>query len=47
LEVVLTQRIDNFPIVIAYASGTLDSAQVNYTTKEKELLSVVFALDKF
>ena len=33
--------------VIYYASKTLDNAQVNYTTTEKELLAVVFAFDKF
>ncbi|RDX92271.1 Retrovirus-related Pol polyprotein, partial [Mucuna pruriens] len=33
--------------VITYASRTMDSAQQNYTTIEKELLAIVFALDKF
>ncbi|GFS36417.1 hypothetical protein Acr_00g0045820 [Actinidia rufa] len=33
--------------VIYYASKTLNDAQLNYTTTEKELLAVVFALDKF
>ncbi|RDY09140.1 hypothetical protein CR513_06538, partial [Mucuna pruriens] len=32
---------------IAYASRTMDSAQQNYTTTEKELLVIVFALDNF
>ena len=33
--------------MIYYASKTLDSAQFNYTTTEKEFLVVVFALEKF
>ena len=45
--IVLRQRIDKKLFVIYYASKTLDSAQVNYFTTEKELLVVVFALDKF
>ena len=45
--VVLGQRKDKKPHVIYYASRTLNSAQMNYTTTEKELLAVVFALDKF
>ena len=33
--------------MIYYANNTLDSAQSNYTTTEKEFLVVVFALEKF
>ncbi|XP_057452284.1 uncharacterized protein LOC130744109 [Lotus japonicus] len=47
LGVVLAQKVDKLPRVIYYASRTLDSAQANYTTTEKELLAIVFALDKF
>jgi hypothetical protein len=32
---------------IAYASKTLTGPQLNYTTTEKELLVVVYAIDKF
>ena len=44
---VLGQSEDGKPYVIYYASKTLNEAQRNYTTTEKELLVVVFALDKF
>ena len=44
---VLGQREDKKAFVIYYASKTLDSAQANYTTIEKEFLAVVFALEKF
>ena len=44
---VLGQREDKKAFVIYYASKTLDSAQANYTTTEKEFLVVVFALEKF
>ncbi|XP_071703889.1 uncharacterized protein [Rutidosis leptorrhynchoides] len=44
---VLGQRVVRKPVVIYYASKTFSDAQVNYTTTEKELLAVVFALDKF
>ena len=33
--------------VIYYASKTMNDAQLNYTTTEKELLAVIFALEKF
>ncbi|RDX75982.1 hypothetical protein CR513_44064, partial [Mucuna pruriens] len=49
LGVVLGQRAGvGKPVhVIAYASQTMDPAQSNYTTTKKELLTIVFALDKF
>ena len=47
IGVVLGQRKDKKAFVIYYASKTLDSAQSNYTTTEKEFLAVVFALEKF
>ena len=44
---VLGQIKNGKPFVIYYASKTLDSTQMNYSTTEKELLDVVFALSKF
>ncbi|XP_031111841.1 uncharacterized protein LOC116015815 [Ipomoea triloba] len=44
---VLCQKRGRNYHVIHYASHTLDEAQVNYATTEKELLAVVFAMDKF
>jgi hypothetical protein len=44
---VLGQRRDKFFRAVYYASRTLDNAQQNYTTTEKEMLAVVFAFDKF
>src|ERR1700722_10836000 len=44
---VLAQHFDNKPHVIYYSSRTLNDAQLNYSTTEKEFLAVVFALEKF
>ena len=44
---VLGQTNDKKHHAIAYASKTLTGAQLNYATTEKELLPVVFAIDKF
>ncbi|KAK1615857.1 hypothetical protein QYE76_021374 [Lolium multiflorum] len=44
---VLGQRVDKKLNVIHYVSKTLDAAQKNYATTEKEFLAVVFACDKF
>ena len=45
--VILGQRVDKISHVICYASKTLNDAQLNYSTTEKESLAVVFGLDKF
>ncbi|XP_075494038.1 uncharacterized protein LOC142531695 [Primulina tabacum] len=44
---VLGQRRERMFRAIYYASRTMDAAQQNYTTTEKEMLAVVFAFDKF
>jgi hypothetical protein len=43
---VLGQTKDKRHYAISYASNTLTGAQLNYTITEKELLAVVFAIDK-
>ena len=47
VRVVLGQRREKIFRVIYYWSWTLNDAQLNYTTIEKEMLAVVFACDKF
>ena len=44
---ILGQRINKKSTGICYARKTLGDAQLSYTTTEKELLAVVFALEKF
>ena len=44
---VLGQKRERIFQVIYYASRTLNDAQLNYATTEKELLAIVFAFDKF
>ena len=44
---VLGQKRERIFQVIHYASRTLNDAQLNYATTEKELLTIVFAFDKF
>nr|GFA23312.1 reverse transcriptase domain-containing protein [Tanacetum cinerariifolium] len=45
--VVLGQRIENYFRPIHYASKTMNQAEANYTTTEKEMLAVVYAFEKF
>ncbi|XP_074315198.1 uncharacterized protein LOC141651382 [Silene latifolia] len=47
LGAVLGQNVGRVLHVIYYASMTLSEAQRNYSTTEKEMLAVVFALEKF
>ena len=44
---VLGQRVDKKLNVIHYASKTLDNAERNYASTEKDFLAFVFACDKF
>ena len=44
---VLGQKREKIFQVIYYASRTLNDAQLNYATIEKELLAIVFGFDKF
>jgi len=44
---VLGQRKEKLFYVIHYASKVLNDAQSNYTTTEKELLAIMYALEKF
>ena len=44
---VLRQREGGKPYVVYYVSKRLNEAQRNYTTTKKELLVMVYALDKF
>jgi RNase H-like domain found in reverse transcriptase len=44
---VLGQRVEKKSHAIYYASKVLDEAQMNYTTTEKEFLTIVFAINKF
>ncbi|XP_070001862.1 uncharacterized protein [Nicotiana sylvestris] len=44
---VLSQRKDKIFCPIYYASRTMNEAQLNHVTTEKELLAVVFAFNKF
>ena len=47
IRAVLGQRRENKLHIIYYASQTLNDAQLNYATTEKEMLAVIFAFDKF
>src|SRR3954470_6077063 len=47
LGAVLGQKVEKKLCVIYYASRTMNEAQINYTTTEKEFLAIIFALEKF
>lgn len=44
---VLTQTIDGEERIIAYASRALSRTERNYSVTEKELLAVIFSIDRF
>ena len=44
---VLRQREDGKPYMVYYESKTLNEEQRNYTTTEKDMLVVVYGLNKF
>ena len=44
---VLGQRIEKIFKAIYYANKTFNEAKENYSTKEKEMLAMVFSCDKF
>jgi hypothetical protein len=44
---ILGQTKDRKHHAIAYASKTLSGPQLNYATTEKELLAIIFVVDKF
>ena len=47
IRAVLGQKRERILQVIYYASQTLNDAQLNYATIEKELLAIFFSFDKF
>ena len=47
LGAVLEQSVEKASHVIQYESTSLNDAQKNYTSTEKELVAVVFSLEKF
>nr|KYP31855.1 hypothetical protein KK1_047633 [Cajanus cajan] len=47
VRAILGQRRNKVFHSIYYASKVLNGAQLNYATTEKELLAIVYALEKF
>lgn len=47
MGVILVQRKEGKLTMIHYTSRTLNEVQMNYATTEKQLLSIVFAFQKF
>lgn len=47
ISAILSQNIDNREVVISYASRTLNNAERNYSTTERECLAVIWGVEHY